>query len=436
MPQNDDETDPNEERWNTSFGAARDEDGTKTDDVIRIATQNINGFPKMNRHGTLKFARMKEEFQNIDCLGMSELNRNWLKINTQQSFHNRTRPWWPRQKTIHTWMRDYEWPSEYQQGGESLTLASDRLSKYGQEKGEDMSGLGRWVWQTVEGHSETKTVIIQIYRPVRNTKDNGSTYMQQRVAADEEDPIRIFDMDILELVDGFLEDDFQIVLMGDFNMPLNGTSKLEKELKNRGIMDVIRSSYEYLEAPNTQQRGSQPIDAIFASETIQVVRGGYDKGRPEISDHRMIWADVTMDSLLGIDRGDISRPRSKKLQISNCTVTARFNRLFMRQISNHRLLDKVRRLEKDIGENKEMSEAQQQTYEAIDDQRCRATAYAEERCSKKTPTDTAFSLEVKKALGIAVVWQQVVKKKRLKQRIHKRWLIRLKTDLGIQQEYF
>ena len=75
-----------------------------------------------------------------------------------------------------------------------------------------MSGLGRWVWQTVEGHSDTKLVIIQIYRPVRNEKDKGSTFMQQRVAADEEDPTKIFNADLLTLVDGFLEDNFQIVI--------------------------------------------------------------------------------------------------------------------------------------------------------------------------------------------------------------------------------
>jgi hypothetical protein len=72
-----------------------------------------------------------------------------------------------------------------------LTLTNDKLAKYGQDKGEDASGLGRWVWHTIEGHSEVKTAIIQVYRPVRNGKDDGSTYVQQQVASGEEDPLTI-----------------------------------------------------------------------------------------------------------------------------------------------------------------------------------------------------------------------------------------------------
>ena len=434
-PLNDDVADQRETRWTKPFGAIK-EDNREQDDTIRIATYNINRFLKMNRQGTTKFARMRENLMNVECLGMSELNRNWLKINQQQSLYNRLKPWWPHQKTVHTWLHDYEWHSEYQQGGASLTLTNNKIGKYGQEKGQDMSGLGRWVWQTVEGHSETKAAIIQVYRPTRNTDDNGSTYMQQRVAADEEDPLKIFDGDLLALIDGFIADKFQIIVMGDFNIPLEGRSNLERELKARGIADAIGTTYGYTEAPNTQVRGSKPIDAIFASETLQIVQGGYDRGRPEISDHRMIWADITLDSLLGVDRGDITKPRAKKLQISNRVVTKRFNQALMKQIANHKLLAKARRLEEEIGETKVMTREQAQRYEAIDDQRCRATAHAEERCTKRPHDNTAFSVELKTALGKAVVWQQMVKKLYAKQKLHKRWLIDMKEDLGIQKIHF
>ena len=341
-----------EQRWNTPFGATTNREGLGDKNVIRIATYNINGFPKMDRQGTLKFARIRQELQQIDCVGLSKLNRNWLKINAQQSLHNQLKPWWPRQKTVQTWLKDHEWPSEHQQEGTSLTLTSDKIYKYGQEKGTDMSGLGRWVWQTLEGHSETKSVIIQIYRPVRNTKDNGLTFMQQRVAADKQDPIRTFNTDLLTLMDGFLEDKFQVVIMGDFNIPLQGSSYLEEELKAQGITDAIQTNYRYRDAPNTQVRGSKPINTIFMSKTLEIIQGGYNKGRPDISGHCMIWADIAMDAFLGADQGDILRPQAKKLQISNRTLTMRFNKLFMQQMTNHRLLEKARSLERQIGETK------------------------------------------------------------------------------------
>ena len=73
--------------------------------------------------------------------------------------------------------------------------------------------------------------------------------------------------------------------MGDFNTPINGKSKIEKELRERGINDVIQGQYGYRQAPNTHARGSNPIDAIFMSETIPIIQGGYKRGFPEISDH-------------------------------------------------------------------------------------------------------------------------------------------------------
>ena len=59
-------------------------------------------------------------------------------------------------------------------------LASKKIAKYRQEKGENTLGLGRWVWKTIEGYLEVKSVIIQIYRLTHNTKNNRSTYIQQR----------------------------------------------------------------------------------------------------------------------------------------------------------------------------------------------------------------------------------------------------------------
>ena len=432
----DDETDLKEKRWMTPFGDQRSDEREIDEDTIRIATQNIGGFPKMDKRGTTKFMRMREESERIDCIGWSEINRNWYKTNAQQSLYERIKPWWNRMKTIHTWLRDHEWPYEHQKGGVSLTLTSDRIAKYGQEKGEDMSGLGRWVWQTIEGRSKTKTVIIQVYRPTRNEKDNGSTYIQQRAASNEENPIKIFDMDLLEVIDGFMEDNFQIIMMGDFNTEINGRSEIVKEFDKRGLRDAIQSRYGHADAPNTHVRGSKPIDAIFISDTINIIKGGYDRGRPEISDHRLIWVDITLDNLLGEDRGDISRPRAKRLQLSNRVVTERFNRNIMRQINQHNMLGKARKLEMEIGEKTEMTGKQKKTYEGLDNQRCRATEYAEKRCCRLPPSEIEFSAELKIALGRAIVYQQVYKKASRKQKINKRWIIDMKWDLGIPDEYF
>ena len=65
---------------------------------------------------------------------------------------------------------------------------------------------------------------------------------------------------------------------------------------------------------------------------------------------------MSMDSLLGIDRGDLSRPKAKKLQASNQKRVDKFNRLMLQQIEKHKLLTKARELEEEVKETNTMTE--------------------------------------------------------------------------------
>ena len=413
------------------YGDERTRRDPQDNTTIRVATYNINSFPRV---GSIKSIRLEQEITDTECIGLSELNRNWFKVNTQDSFRKRIQKWWRMEKTIMTWLREFEWPSEYQQGGTSLSLTGP-FSSYGQDKGEDMSGLGRWVWQTIEGHSIIRTVIIQVYRPVRNETDNGSTYRQQQAASDEPNPIKTFDKDILKLIDTFIEDNFQIIIMGDFNINLNGRSQIEQELRARGIEDVIQARYGRENAPNSHKRGSHVIDGIFASETLEMIKGGYDKGMDEISDHRLAWADFTLDTLLGIDRGELVRPRGKKLQITNKARSKRFNKIFRTQMRHHRILHKARKLKQTIGTKTYMTEEQERIYETIDEQRGRAVSNAEENCVRLPSNDKAFSAEFARITGTAIIWKEIAKRIHRGQRIHTRWIMKMKERWKITDHF-
>ena len=77
--------------------------------------------------------------------------------------------------------------------------------EYAQEVGGDTAGLGRWTWTKLEGRDTIKTIAIQVYRPVLNKKDNGSTYNQQR-ARTEGDPLSQFDEDMAQMIQGWKEE--------------------------------------------------------------------------------------------------------------------------------------------------------------------------------------------------------------------------------------
>ena len=157
-------------------------------------------------------------------------------------------------------------------------------------------------------------MIVQIYRPNKSQDADGSVYFQQQASGQMDDPLKTFDADLIQLIDKHTELGYQCIIMGDFNIPLNGKSNLERQLQERGIRDVVQERYGAVNAPNTHKRGSNPIDGIFASESIEMVKGGYDGGQDSISDHRLIWADITLDSILGVVQQAEDNGKERKLK--------------------------------------------------------------------------------------------------------------------------
>ena len=155
-----------------------------------------------------------------------------------------------------------------------------QAATYVQDVGEDKDGLGRWNWMCLEATSANhKTAVMQMYRPVKNIVDSGSVYMQQksRMRTDE-CPLARFDKDLLAQIDALLIEGYQFILMGDFNIDLTANSKLVEELADRESIDVMKEKHQYRGVPNTRNPGSKPIDGIFASKSLEVVRCGYDAG--------------------------------------------------------------------------------------------------------------------------------------------------------------
>ena len=154
------------EAWMTHYGDKRERQDRDDKSNARFITYNINTLPDV---GTMAQDRMKHELKNNTVIGISEINKNWNKISSADSYYNRTQHWWIQPKTQVAWLRDDQWHSEFQRGGVAVT-AQGQLSPFVQDKGTDAAGLGRWTWITIEGRSNTKTAIIQIYRPCRNNK--------------------------------------------------------------------------------------------------------------------------------------------------------------------------------------------------------------------------------------------------------------------------
>ena len=421
-----------DKKWEQRYGDERDHASEVEEHIVRIMTYNIGTFPK---RGTIKQDLLKRDVRNNQITGMSELNQNWTKLPSMEAFRERTEGWFKNPRTQVAWLCDPHWPSTHQKGGVSLTIQG-HLTPFVQEKGTDKDGLGRWAWYTLEGRSHIKTAVIQIYRPCNNKQDIGSTYAQQQAWTDHTNPLEKFDKDLMVLIDDLRNQGFQIIIMGDINQTLVIEERgIERQLKDRGIIDHIRERYGKEVAPNTHYRGSRPIDAIFGSETLEMIRGGYDPGQPGISDHRSIWGEFTLDSILGEDRGAFEKPRTRKLQIKNKKVTKRYNQAFERQISIHRLLEKGEQLMEEVGSSGLLNEEQCIAYERLDAQLQRAIQHSNEKCAKTPSDETPFSPTYQRALGKANLWAEVLRRMKTRGYVNMRWIIRMKKRWDIKETF-
>ena len=386
--------------------------------------------------GTPQLFSLQDAIKGNTVQGLSELNTNFSRVPAHDQLQERMKNTWRAGlKCKNTWIREKDFrKSASQLGGVALMTHGD-TSSYAQEMGEDEEGLARWNWMCLEGMSRTKTTVIQVYRPVKNTENSGSVYMQQASRIPEDDVLKKYDEDLLQLIDGFMEGGYNIVVMGDFNLDVtNEDLFLVRELKDRGIIERITDRHGKANAPNTFRWGSTTIDGIFSTREMEIIRCGYTAGDPKLSDHRMAWAEFTKDAVLGIDCGDMFKPPTRRLQCKYKKVVKKFNQFLMKQMHTHKLLQKAEALWSDV-ETTGWDDDKALRYEQLDSQFAKAVAHADKKCRKLFPDDVQFSPEVKEGMGRYSMWNEMHKKFKRKGKIHVAWVVNLKKRWNLTDHF-
>ena len=384
--------------------------------------------------GSPQIFDLQDAIKGNTVQGMSELNVNFSRVPAHDQLRERMKNTWRAgMKSVNTWIREDDFrKSESQLGGVAM-LTHGETSSFVQETGEDSSGLARWNWMSFEGLSEVKTTIIQVYRPNKNTNNSGSVYMQQASRIPEEDVLRRYDDDLLQLVDEMQEKGFNIIVMGDFNLDVTDEEQyLVKELKARGIIERITDRHGKQNAPNTFRWGSKSLDGIFSSREMEVIHCGYRAGDPKLSDHRMAWAEFTKAAVIGVDCGEMFKPPMRRLQCKYKKVVKKFNQLLMKQMNTHKLLQKAETLWNDLAKDETWDEEKSQRYEKLDAQFTRAVAHADRKCRRLFPDDVQFSPEVKRGMGRYSMWKEIHKKMKRKGKVNARWIVNLKERWDLE----
>ena len=105
------------------------------------------------------------------------------------------------------------------------------------------------------------------------------------------------------------------MVMGDWNQAIR-TEKIQDwkdrlSLKNK----MMEKSKEHTVLPGTYQRGRLPIYSIIPSSVVEIDKAEYLAFGEGVGDHRALFSDVKIASVLGVNLPPIQSERSRRLKM-------------------------------------------------------------------------------------------------------------------------
>jgi hypothetical protein len=209
------------------------------------------------------------------------------------------------------------------QYGGCAIMAMNTISAEVQDTGVDGTGLGRWCWIQL-GSGARKTRIVMAFQPSNSgrssagmtVKDQQSRYFCARGNA--RSPRTIFFEQLITQLLLWKAIDNDIVLLDDFNKSIY-TGRLATRLAADDLhfMELCRK-HTGTPIPPTHQKGSAPIDGIFATLGITCVNVFIlpQYGGGGVGDHRCFIIDLTSESMIGTSFPNIVQCAARKL---HCT---------------------------------------------------------------------------------------------------------------------
>jgi hypothetical protein len=178
-------------------------------------------------------------------------------------------------------------------GGTGLVARGRLLHNIG-KKGVDEAGLGRWCWMQFFGKNNKSTRSIYVYAPHQPTAPESVGSQHRRYVNSvgrDANPVDAFWTDLSQLVRKWTEAGESVVLLADWNADVRG-EKTRKYIADLDMREVI-TEFHGDEGPRTYNRGSKPIDGIFMTQDLYIVKRGYMPfGMGVGSDHRCLWLDI------------------------------------------------------------------------------------------------------------------------------------------------
>ena len=401
---------PEEDTTNDSFG---DIILKKEKNTLRIGFQNIGGVPiQQGKHkdDIIKNGITKLDF---DIFGIAEVNVNWTHVSEEHRLVNRSRHWWASSHFASTHNKNSTTRATAQYGGVAM-WSIDKAAHRVTNKGQDPSGLGRWVWVRYRGKNNITLRIFTAYRPNPPSEGPFTVYAQHRShfnsIADNRCPRIAFVEDLMiELQDSLSAGD-NIIIMLDGNEDMR-SGLLHDELCKLNFKEAIIDRHGN-DTPSTFDRNTRnvPIDGIWCTPSLQISAGGYLPFDEvfEKTNHRTLWIDLSYIQAFGYNMFPIIKYQARRLKCNDPRCVANYNRRYEQFIQQHNLLQKAQELE--AISTFPPSNEYIKIYEEMDQLRRIGTHHAEKKCRKLRMGQVDFSPTIQRCMRAINTWALLIKK--------------------------
>ena len=315
----------------------------------RIYFQNVNGIATGGHLLKAEEIVMAWKAIDVDILGWAETNVNYQHPDDPLSIlkskihkHNKT-------YTIQTSSSGINSTNIHQPGGVA-TILTGKLT--GRIKGKYSDDLGRWSGYTICGKSK-KLTIITAYQVCKASNPGTNTAAEQQrtrlIQREQGKPMKKCTLDprkaFIEDLDNFLkniqDENHEIILMMGANECMyEKASKIRNVVTKHGLTDIHRLNHGEHESNdwNTYARGSKKIDYIFGSTGVVdwTTRCGIEEFNARIqSDHRGLWIDVDIESLLGGKIPDLTPTQQRGVTGKDPKTTRKFRKELHKYLVDH-----------------------------------------------------------------------------------------------------
>jgi exonuclease III len=393
--------------------------------IFRGISVQLNGLPVDPldpKHEALVEAIIKHD---PDVVAFQEVNINFSRVGVEGQWKKRLgwNTWLDghRCKTVNTW-NQRDTLKQVQQHGGTAILARGDTSFFAAGSGVDSSKLGRWCWTRYRGRDNTFLRIVSFYRPcLGGTGEMTVTAVQRRCLQDKDDhrdPRQAFLEDLKRDIDSWTAAGDALVLCGDINQDIL-SPQIVNFFESAGLRHLIFSKHDSSLAPPTYYRATRTaVDGIWASPSLDLVRGGYLPKLAFPGDHLPIWFELSYHQAFGHSLPKIWKPQARRLQLRDPRCVKRYNRFLRKFLLEKQLPQRQFALESDLHHHATTTgvyslDADQQT-EAwnIDVETTKCMLKAEKRCRKLHMGGVLFSEETMLPRYAIAFWQLAIKRRK------------------------